>query len=353
MTDTPAFPASKDFLAGPSPTRTSGVAQRNRVRSARLVPGETLTQLLRRQDHVVSRYQALEFGLTNDMLRHRIRPGGPWQRLLPGVYMAQTGTPTIDQRETAAVLYGGRSSVLTGAAALRHHELVSVAPGDTDTMDLLVPISRKRQSAGFVVVHRTSTFPSLVGYRGVVEYTMAARAVVDAARWIDDLGAVRALVARAVQTKRCTIEQLTSELSLGPMPGSALLRTALSEVAQGVRSAPEAELMRLITRARLPVPLYNPRLFVGDKLLAIPDVWWPEAGLVVEVDSREWHFSPTDWEATMLRHARLTAFGIRVLHFTPSQIRQKPQEVISTIRMALRNQSGNVDAAVRTVPFAA
>jgi very-short-patch-repair endonuclease len=352
MSDTPASPASHDCSSAHNQAQTSGAARRNRIRPTRLPRLVTLAQLLRYQDCVVSRYQALEFGLTKDMLRHRIRPGGPWQRLLPGVYMAQTGTPTIDQRETAAILYGGPVSVLTGAAALRHHGLPSPRGGAV-AMDLLVPICRKRQSVGFVVVHRTSTFPSLVGCRGVVQYTLADRAVVDAARWIDDLGAVRTLVARAVQTRKCTIEQLTREMNRASIGGSALLRTALSEVALGVRSAPEAELMKLITRARLPEPLYNPKLFVGQELLAVPDVWWPEFGLVVEVDSKEWHFSPADWEATMLRHARLTALGIRVLHFSPSQIRRKPQEVIGIIRTALRNQSGNFDAAVRTVLFAA
>ena len=41
-------------------------------------------------------------------------PGGRWQRLLPGVYLAVTGTATQDQREMAALLYAGRRSLLTG-----------------------------------------------------------------------------------------------------------------------------------------------------------------------------------------------------------------------------------------------
>jgi hypothetical protein len=41
-------------------------------------------------------------------LRHRIRPGGPWQELLPRTYLAVTGSPTLAQKEVAAVLYAGR-----------------------------------------------------------------------------------------------------------------------------------------------------------------------------------------------------------------------------------------------------
>jgi hypothetical protein len=59
----------------------------------------------------------------------------------------------------------------------------------------------------------------------------------------------------------------------------------------------------LLKRARLPDPLFNARLYLGDQLIAVPDAWWPQAGLVAEVDSREWHLSPDDWEHTMRRHA--------------------------------------------------
>ena len=33
----------------------------------------------------------------------------------------------------------------------------------------------------------------------------------------------------------------------------------------------------------------------GETFLARPDAWWLKAGVVVEVDSREWHLSPEDW----------------------------------------------------------
>jgi len=55
-----------------------------------------------------------------------------------------------------------------------------------------------------------------------------------------------------------------------------------------------------------------------------------------------------DWERTMQRHARMTAAGIKVLHFTPWRIRAQPDEVVTTIRATLR--TGTPIAAVRTVP---
>jgi hypothetical protein len=79
--------------------------------------------LLEYQRGVLSREQALSCGITPDGLRHRYRPGGPWQRLLPGVYLTSTGEPTSEQLRTAALLYGGPSSVITGPAALRQYRL--------------------------------------------------------------------------------------------------------------------------------------------------------------------------------------------------------------------------------------
>ena len=53
-----------------------------------------LDKALRENEGVITRAQALGCGLSLAEIRHRIRPGGPWQRLLPGVYLTVTGTPT-------------------------------------------------------------------------------------------------------------------------------------------------------------------------------------------------------------------------------------------------------------------
>ena len=47
--------------------------------------------------------------------------------------------------------------------------------------------------------------------------------------------------------------------------------------------------------------MFNARLYVGSEFVAVPDAWWPDVGVAVEVESREWHLSPEDWERTMRR----------------------------------------------------
>jgi hypothetical protein len=136
------------------------------------------------------------------------------------------------------------------------------------------------------------------------------------------------VVAEAVQRGRCQVPHLAEELACGPVRGSALLRQALAEVAEGIRSTAEGDLRDLIVWARLPVPMFNPRLMVGQEFLVQPDCWWPQAGVAAEAGSRAWHLSPDDWEHTMARHARVSAQGIIVLHFAPKRIRTQRRDAV-------------------------
>jgi hypothetical protein len=342
MNPTPGQMTEARLLRGPGARRETGGPGRTAPRR----DAAALARLLERQRQVITRRQAIACGLNHDMIQRRICAGGQWQRLLPGVYLALTGTPTQEQGEVAALLYAGPGSIITGAAALRRHGLRAPRAG---AVDVLIPGKRRRQNAGYVAVHPTMRIPPSVCYQGPVQYALAARAVADATRCLDDLATVRAVVASAVQTRQCTIEQLAEELRQGPKRGSALLRTALREVAQGARSASEADVLALIKRAQLPTPLLNPRLYLGDELLGVPDAWWPEAGVAVEVDSREWHLSPQDWERTIRRHARMTAVGILVLHFTPRQLKDERDEVVRTIRATLDNRRGCPVPAIRNI----
>ncbi len=304
--------------------------------------------LLAYQRGVVSSTQAPAIGLTAAGLRHRYRPGGPWQRLLPGVYLTFTGEATSQQLQTAALLYARQPSVITGPAALRHYRLR--AP-DTRRIDVLVPAARQCRSHAFVAVHRTCRLPDVQTRDLAIRYVAPARAVSDTVLGLTARSEVRAVVASAVQQGRCTITELAAELAAGPVRGSALFRSVLAEVADGIRSVPEADFRALVIQSGLPRPLFNASLYLHDRFLATVDAWWPKLGVVVEIDSREWHLNPESWEYTMERHRRLTAAGIRVIHVSPRQLRIEPDRILRDIAAALRTGSPTPD--VITVPGAA
>jgi hypothetical protein len=306
----------------------------------------SLARVLRQQNDLVTRKQALACALTESALRQRTRPGGPWQVVLPGVYLAATGVPTPRQRVTAAYLFAGPGLAITGPAALDWHGIQAYSGSE---VDVLIPTDCHRVGVGFARLHRTAIDLD-VGYcDGMVRYAPPARAMTDTVRQLRDIADVRAVLAAGVQRGKVQVWQLTEELARGPVQGSRLLRIALAEVAEGVRSAVEGDLLGLVRWARLPTPMLNPRLFADGEFLACPDAWWPEAGVAAEADSREWHLSPADWEQTMARHARMSAHGIIVLHYPPSRIRTQRREVAAEIRAALA--AGRRLPAIQTLPL--
>jgi hypothetical protein len=302
---------------------------------------------LRRQGDLITRPQVLAAGWTQAALRYRTRTGGPWRVVLPGIYLSHNGPLAVGQREVAAVLYCGNECVITGQAALVRQ---GVQVPLTEIVDVLIPDSAKRQSAAFVRAHRTERMPVQPWTADGIRWAPVARAVADAVRGEPELRVVRALVAQAVQQGKCTVGQLAIELREGPNRGSAALRATLDEVAEGVASAAEGDLRQLIKNNRLPEPMYNPRLYVGSEFLAQPDAWWPDVGVAGEVDSREWHLSPEQWAKTMARHARMTARGIAVLHFTPRQLRYEAARVAGELKSTIEIGRRHPAPAIRAVP---
>jgi len=288
---------------------------------------------LREQHQVVTREQALRCGMPPTTLARRVAPGGRWQRLLPGVYLAVTGTATQDQREIAALLYAGPRSLITGSAAVRRHRLHSAGP---DAVDVLIPWATRRQSTGFVRVHRTRLMPERIFVTGPIRFTKPARAVADAARSLARFDEVRHVVCDAVQRRACTVAELTEELQAGPAKGANLLREALAEVGDGVRSVAEADARLLILRSDLPRPMFNARLYDEHGVfIAMVDAWWQEAGVASEVDSRAYHLGAEDQDRTTERHDRLIAHGIFPLHFSTKRIKTDGRGVVSEIRSAI------------------
>jgi hypothetical protein len=297
-----------------------------------------LGELLDQQFSVVSRGQLLGLGMKDNAMQWRVRAGGPWQALLPGVYLGMTGAPNLLQKEVAALLYAGPDSLVTGPVALMHHGRPSREV--LEAIDVLVPAGRQRCDTGFVRLHRTRRMPSQIMSSGPVRFVLVARAVADTARLLAEVRDVRAVVADAVQRGRCTVAELGEELRDGPVKGSARFRSVLGEVAEGIRSSAEGDLRDLIRAARLPTPLYNAALYVDGTFLTRPDAWWPEAGVAVEVDSYEWHLSPAQWDRTRARHDLMGSAGIIALHFSPRQIRRERAEVVRLIEDALERGCG-------------
>jgi very-short-patch-repair endonuclease len=81
-------------------------------------------------------------------------------------------------------------------------------------------------------------------------------------------------------------------------------------------------------------------------LVAVVDVFFEQARLIVEVDGWEAHRSHDRFVRDRQRHNRLIVAGYRVLRFTWEDLTRRPHQVISEIRQAL-HLSGVVQPARR------
>jgi hypothetical protein len=298
---------------------------------------------------VINSAQTRECGIPKSTVSSWCKPGnGKWQRLLPGVYLTVTGKPTPDQRLMAALLYAGVRSAITGPAALRAYRLRAPGP---DIIDVLVPQATRRQSVGFVRVHRTRHLPR-VRKAGVIRIAAPARAVADAAQVLPALDDVRAVVAEAIQKQTCSIAELGLELPKVGAGNSGRLRTALADVRAGSRSVAEIRFRERVEKSALPRPEYNVFLRHADGAdIGEVDAWWADAGVSVEIDSQEYHFYRADWLRTDAKRSRLLSHGIFPHNIAPTRVDRDWDVVYAELKSSL--ERGRQRPRLPVVAFAA
>jgi hypothetical protein len=185
-----------------------------------------LADMLARQQHILSRIQALATGFDSRDIRLALDTGR-WRVLLPNVYTTRPGDLTAEQKRIAAGLYTAGTGQITGFGALDWHGLRDLPP--EDRVHVLVPHSTRRASYNFVRVQRTRRPDPVARRAGGYEVCSPPRAVADACRAISDGEAVRALVAEAVARGWTTVAALQRELDLAGSSRTRPLRLALRQ----------------------------------------------------------------------------------------------------------------------------
>ncbi|MFC3449807.1 hypothetical protein [Amycolatopsis speibonae] len=273
-------------------------------------------------------------GVPGRTISRRCAPGGPWQRLMPGIVLLHSGEATDEQRLGAALLHGRENATLTGLWALRRHGLERLPP--PQDVHILVPAERRVTSTGFVHVERTRHLPR-PHLRGDLPVAPVPRAVIDAARRRTDEDEIQTMMAEAVQRRFCTTDLLARELDQAGRTGTALPRKALVPLLAGARSVAEADAWHLWRRSGLPPGHWNVPIFDANGIyIATPDFWCDEIAFAWEIDSYRHHASLEDHRATVARNARYVAAGIVVLQTLPSRLRTEPELVLGELRAAFR-----------------
>ncbi|MEY2228588.1 hypothetical protein [Streptomyces sp. BF23-19] len=258
-----------------------------------------IARTAQRRLNLATYHQLEQAGIPSATISGRSRRGGPWQRLLPRVYLLQTGPPDTRQQALSAVLYAAHPA------------------------------------AGRVRPCPTTRRPATIHISGVPS-TRPIRAAADFAARTDDADLVRSVLANVVQGGWCHPHDLHAELRAGRVRGRPAVRVAAAELVAGVRSIAEGRARETLAATDLPAPLRNARLHGPDgAFLASPDAYWPDEGVALEIDSAEYHYTRDAWQATLLRRLRLESRGDLVASTTPGILRDRPADVIAALRALL------------------
>jgi very-short-patch-repair endonuclease len=302
---------------------------------------------------------ALRRGISYEALRHRVDRGELVARA-PGVYRLRDHPDTWESRLWGLVLAAGDDAVVSHRSAARLHGLYAYRSTDA------VEVTRRRgrdHDVPFGRIHESSALDEedLVEVDGFV-CTSVARTVFDLCG-DPDRRLLRTDGERLVHRERMlqvandalarhglTVERglvLLAAVGKRGRPGTALVRELFAEFGGAyVPDASDLETVfgELVRSAGLPRPRKQVTLADGDGVIGRVDFCWPEAALVVEVDS-SWHDGPVDRRLDAERDRRLTALGYAVLRVRWADLVVHPERVVRRLRLALepRNPEAAAD----------
>lgn len=283
------------------------------------------------QHGVLTRDQAIAAGMSPSALT-RALARGDWTRIYPGIYATRLDLSFEGRLVAETFRAPGRTWASHRSAAY-----IWGLDGARDDVVEITTVAGLR--AGKAVIHRVDeVYPSEVRVRSRIPLT-------DVGRTLVDLGAsvsrdrLEAAVIDALRRRLTTVSRLrilVEQHAKRGRSGPAELRRLFQE--WGSLGAPESmlesRLRRMLVRHRLPPFTAQHEVAVRGAAYRI-DVAYPEERVAVEADGFRWHGDIVRWRNDLARRNVLTAAGWAILHFTWSDLDQRPNEVAEEIMCCL------------------
>jgi very-short-patch-repair endonuclease len=292
-------------------------------------PDRAIAEVAARQHGIVDRGQLLRIGLSSSAIGRRVAAGRLHPRH-PGVYAVGHAVVSAAGVRWAAVLACGPGAVLSHVSAacawcmlLRESAVVEVTVGRDGS----------RSRAG-IRTHRRALAADDVTELVGLPITTPGRTLLDLAASDMRGRALERVVDQAERMRLADFGEVGELLERHRgAPGSRSLKTVLARYANGdvdTRSALEDLVVELCDEHGIMRP-------AGNVVVEgwVRDLFWPHAGLVVEVDSYAYHRSPGAMADDRERDVSLTLAGIRSLRFTGEQVRRRRTWVAGAILTAL------------------
>jgi len=293
-----------------------------------------LKTLLRSQDGVLSRSQALAAGVTRGAIRQHLATGR-WQRLHPGVYATFSGAVPRAAWLWAALLAAGPGAMLSHETAA---ELAGIGDRPTPTVHVTVPHGRRVARIPGVVVHRSRRVgrqlhpakepPQTRVEETILDLAESARTITDAYGWC----------ARAVNAGRTTAPRLLEAIAERPrMRRRRILCEGLGDVAAGCRSVLELAYLGKVERAHgIPRGQRQVRV-VRARRRNYLDVHYRRFRLTVELDGEAAHPYAERFRDHRRDNAGVVA-GDAALRYGTADVEERPCEVAAELATVLRRR---------------
>jgi hypothetical protein len=261
-------------------------------------------------------------------------------RLVPsarGAYLVGGAPVTFAARVVAAVLVHGSETWASHRTAAALWGIPGF--GEEARIHLLRPVDGSNGRGG-AIVHRSTCIPDEhVTMRGGIPVTTPARTVMDLAG-TTSVRHLERVVAEAVRRDLCTDRALhivLARLAGRGRPGTRRLRAVLDGRDPGRPTLSELEdLARAaIVGAGLPEPEWQVDISDEQGWIGRVDGLYRSARIVLELDSHEWHGQRTDTLEDARRDKRLTDAGYLVERRGWTDLTQRPDTVLATLRALL------------------
>ncbi|MCC9184866.1 hypothetical protein MMAG44476_25624 [Mycolicibacterium mageritense DSM 44476 = CIP 104973] len=283
-------------------------------------------EVLRQQDGVISRRQALDAGLAEHEIRRLLRRN-EWARVHAGVYVEHTGPLIWMQRAWAAVLYAAPAALCLesalGAQSLPIHVAV-----ERQRSTLVEPVG--------VRIHRVAHVHDRVLWNVSPPRMRYDEAALDVAcRAASELDAI-AVLADACRSRRTTARRLLRTLdSRGRLPRRRWLRAVLLDLADGTCSVLEhGYLVRVERPHGLPKATRQKRS-TSSLGVCYRDTEYGQR-LIVELDGRVYHDSATRRDADFERDLDAAVDGRSTVRLSYGQVFNRPCQTATKIAQVLR-----------------
>jgi very-short-patch-repair endonuclease/predicted transcriptional regulator of viral defense system len=280
-----------------------------------------IAALAARQHGVVTRSQLRRLGLGRGAVEHRL-DAGRLIRVHRGVYAVGHLPRTRHASWMAAVLACGDRALLSHCSAAALWGVRAWAPARPEVT------TRAQRSRPGITVHVRRTAPEERAVHQGIPVTSLARTIVDLAHTLD-VDELERVVRETDFQRRLDVAAVRQSLVRRP---SRDLVDLLDRRAP-TQSRHEDRFLRLCRRFGLPVPLTQQS--VGGRTV---DFLWPDARLVVEIDSWDAHGTRTAFQNDRAATNAMQLSGYVVLRFTDGELRRDPARVARLVGRALAAQ---------------